>query len=226
MRHTNKITRHARGDAVFLEKIMTLKYGIALAAVAAFTVVPMSASAHDNGYNHRHQNSNGDDQLVGGVIGAIAGGVIGSQIAGNGARTEGSVLGAVIGGVAGAAIAGDNNGSRTYGNVQYSNGYSNRYSGGGYYAQPTYGQSYPVPTYQTYSHTYYGQPTYSYGSQPYYGPSTVYYNTQPAYPRTRYGAQPSVTISIGSNGYYRNPQPHYYNGRGHDRRGNYRRRGH
>jgi len=57
---------------------------------------------------------NNNDQVVSGLIGAVAGGVIGSQVAGNGARTEGSILGALIGGVAGAAIADNNNRSRRF----------------------------------------------------------------------------------------------------------------
>jgi len=62
-------------------------------AGAFLMVTPVVASAHDNGVNHRHQNSNGNNQLAGAAIGAVAGGVIGSQLAANGARTEGSVLG-------------------------------------------------------------------------------------------------------------------------------------
>ena len=46
----------------------------------------------------------GDRQLAGGVIGALAGAAIGSNIGGHGARTEGAVLGAVAGGVIGANI--------------------------------------------------------------------------------------------------------------------------
>ena len=42
------------------------------------------------------------------VIGAVAGGVLGSQLAGNGARTEGTVLGAGVGAVAGHQIAKSN----------------------------------------------------------------------------------------------------------------------
>jgi hypothetical protein len=41
---------------------------------------------------------------VGGVIGALAGAAIGSNVAGRGVRTEGAILGAVVGGVAGGAI--------------------------------------------------------------------------------------------------------------------------
>jgi len=86
---------------------MSFKLGFTALAAIAVIAVPVTASAHDNGYHHSHQNSsNADNQLVGGLIGAVAGGVFGSQVAGNGARTEGSVLGAVLGGAAGAAIAG------------------------------------------------------------------------------------------------------------------------
>lgn len=42
------------------------------------------------------------------VIGAIAGGVLGNQVAGNGARTEGTILGAGVGAVAGHEIAKNN----------------------------------------------------------------------------------------------------------------------
>jgi len=68
---------------------MNFKLGFAIAAVITVAAAPI-ASAHDNGYNHRHQgNYNGDQQLVGGAIGAVVGGVLGSQVAGSGARTEG-----------------------------------------------------------------------------------------------------------------------------------------
>ena len=42
---------------------------------------------------------------TGTVIGAVAGGVLGNQIAGNGARTEGTIIGAGVGAVAGHEIA-------------------------------------------------------------------------------------------------------------------------
>lgn len=45
---------------------------------------------------------------TGTVIGAVAGGVLGSQLAGHGARTEGTVLGAGVGAVAGHQIAKSN----------------------------------------------------------------------------------------------------------------------
>ncbi len=211
---------------------MTYKIAYA-AAIAVITLAPITAAAHDNGYNHRHQ-SNGDQQLVGGVIGAIAGGVIGSQVAGNGARTEGSVLGAVIGGAAGAAIAGGNNNhrSRTYGGTtHYNTGYNS-----GYYRQPSYTQTYqtqptyyqPHPAYYHPQPTYYqAQPTY-YQTQPtYYQPAPTYSYVQPYYP-PRSGV--SITIgSSGNHGYSRSYGNHY---RAHTRpnrrthHGNTRRYGH
>jgi len=57
----------------------------AIVIAAATVSFAAPASAHDNGFQHRHQ-SNGNNQLAGGAIGAIAGGVIGSQLAANGAR--------------------------------------------------------------------------------------------------------------------------------------------
>jgi uncharacterized protein YcfJ len=45
---------------------------------------------------------------TGTVIGAVAGGVLGNQIAGRGARTEGTVIGAGVGAVAGHEIAKSN----------------------------------------------------------------------------------------------------------------------
>lgn len=47
------------------------------------------------------------------MVGAVAGGIFGSQVSGNGARTEGSVLGAVLGGGLGAAIADDRRNCQT-----------------------------------------------------------------------------------------------------------------
>ena len=46
------------------------------------------------------------DRAGGTVVGAIAGGVLGSQLAGRGSRGEGAVLGAIGGGIIGNQIAG------------------------------------------------------------------------------------------------------------------------
>lgn len=45
---------------------------------------------------------------TGTVIGALAGGVLGNQVAGHGSRTEGTVIGAGVGAVAGHQIAKSN----------------------------------------------------------------------------------------------------------------------
>jgi len=196
---------------------MNFKLGFAIAAVITVAAAPI-ASAHDNGYHHSHQNrSNGDQQLVGGAIGAVVGGVLGSQVAGNGARTEGSVLGAVLGGVAGAAIAGNgNNGRRNYGgngyynsNTGYYGGYNNGYRTVGHSG---YGHSYP----RTYTTTTYSQPFY--GGSSFYGNGGFY-----SRPRT------SLNINIGSGGYFGGrrgfySRPHYRPRVRHVNRRNYRRR--
>lgn len=203
---------------------MNFKLGFAIAAVISVAAAPI-ASAHDNGYNHSHQNrSNGDQQLVGGAVGAVLGGVLGSQVAGNGARTEGSVLGAVLGGVAGAAIAGNgNNGHRSHGgngyynsNTGYYGGYNNGYSSVGHSG---YGHSYP----RTLTTTTYTQPVYAGHTHSY---PTTYYGNGGYYSRPR----TSLSINIGSGGYYGGRggfynRPHYSRPRvRHVKRRNYRRR--
>jgi len=82
--------------------------------IAAMALIPATASAQFN-----------TDTIFGGSAGAGIGGVIGSQIAGSGNRTEGAVIGAVVGGLAGSTLA--NSQSNTF------NGRSNtRYSSGGF----------------------------------------------------------------------------------------------
>jgi uncharacterized protein YcfJ len=53
-------------------------------------------------------NSNNNSTVAGGLIGALAGAVLGSQIAGRGDRTEGAVLGGVAGAVVGGAVGNAN----------------------------------------------------------------------------------------------------------------------
>ena len=83
------------------------------AVVLAAATFATPALAHAGNYKtSSYKNdcaTNTEEQVIAGAIGAVLGGVIGSQTAGNGARTEGSVLGAVLGGAAGAAIADGNN---------------------------------------------------------------------------------------------------------------------
>lgn len=61
------------------------------------------------GYYGRNASTTGvrcssNNTVAGGVLGALAGAILGSQVAGNGARTEGSVLGGVAGAVIGGSI--------------------------------------------------------------------------------------------------------------------------
>lgn len=116
----------------------------AVALAAATIATPAFAHANNyatTSYNSYHDDcrSNIDEQVLAGAVGAVLGGVLGSQVSGNGARTEGSVLGAVLGGAAGAAIADGNNDcdkirKRSVSNTQsrvYDQGYTNTgYSSG------------------------------------------------------------------------------------------------
>jgi hypothetical protein len=80
---------------------------IVLSACAAATafLAPALASAQSYGdISQECQQSLNNNRLAGGTIGAIAGAVLGKQIAGRNARTEGQVLGAVVGAVAGSEL--------------------------------------------------------------------------------------------------------------------------
>jgi len=85
---------------------MKFKIGFVLGAAALMVAAPITASAHDNGYHHRHENNNGS-RILGTAIGAIAGGVLGSNLAAGDVQQEGTALGAVLGGAAGYAISAD-----------------------------------------------------------------------------------------------------------------------
>lgn len=78
-----------------------------IAAATAALAAPSLASAQNYGYAPPTQNcqqSVNNNRLAGGVIGGIAGAVLGKQISGRNARSEGQVLGAVFGAVAGSEI--------------------------------------------------------------------------------------------------------------------------
>jgi len=92
-----------------MKMLTTLRAATFATLAGAAISLPILALANDynNGYNDRGQkcrSQENDAQLIGGLLGAVVGGVAGSQVSGNGARTEGSVIGAVLGGIAGAAI--------------------------------------------------------------------------------------------------------------------------
>lgn len=61
-------------------------------------------AAYTGAYNDPCRSRRTGNSVAGGLIGALAGAAIGSNVAARNARTEGAVLGALVGGVAGTAI--------------------------------------------------------------------------------------------------------------------------
>ena len=119
-----------------METVMKTLTTLRSAAVATFAVAALSVPtiAQANDYNNCSAQSQ-EEQLVAGLIGAVLGGVAGSQLAGNGARSEGSALGAIAGGIAGAAIADGNNDCDKRQNPSYNN---RNYSGQTYGTRTVY----------------------------------------------------------------------------------------
>jgi len=184
---------------------------IAAAASAALTLglpvlIPFGAQAqsphygesHNAPYNAHEACKKNEDkrQILGGLAGAVVGGVFGSQVSGNGARSEGSAIGAVLGGLAGAGIA-----DKT---VDCDPVYDER--GQGYQSSPT---SYPAGYGgQTYGTTYSGGSTVH---QPVYTDQVTYSN-HPVYSQPTYGAGAvnyGTTHNTGTVTYppYTQPQP-------------------
>lgn len=190
--------------------------------VAALALAPAMANA--NGNAHERCKADEDNrQILGGLAGAVLGGVIGSQVAGRGARTEGSFIAGTIGALAGAGIA-DKTIDCDPVYVPQTGYPSDRYSNStGYTGSSTY--SSPAPTYQTsttsvpYSSSSYGSgQTYSdrvtvsdhpVYSDPTYGASTVQtYSAPTTYsaPSTRYAsAAPTTTYASTAPTYVSQP---------------------
>ena len=116
---------------------------LASAAMAAvMAVAPMQASAQPVAQYNTYASQDRSCQQVkqqrmiaGGIIGALTGAVLGSNVSGHGARSEGGALGAVGGAVAGGAIG--RNSARC-------DQYSSTYNGpiGAYGQQPYQGGQY------------------------------------------------------------------------------------
>ncbi|HEX3699269.1 MAG TPA: glycine zipper 2TM domain-containing protein [Phenylobacterium sp.] len=116
--------------------------GAVVAALAAGAIATPSF-ARDPCEQQKHNNG-----TAGAVLGGIAGAVIGSNVAGHGARTGGSI----IGGVAGAAVGNNigRSGTKCDGYAYYNNGYydrdrhwhGNAYYNGGYNGQYGYNNGY------------------------------------------------------------------------------------
>ncbi|PHQ59966.1 MAG: hypothetical protein COC03_03705 [Robiginitomaculum sp.] len=124
-------------------KMLTTLRAATLATLAGAAIsLPTLAQATDNnrGYydpGQKCRSQENDAQLIGGLLGAVVGGVAGSQVSGNGARTEGSIIGAVLGGIAGAAIGDESVDCDKRRRVGYSNT-NTTYSG------QTYGRTVPI----------------------------------------------------------------------------------
>lgn len=183
------------------------------ALVMALSMTPALAAANSYGgqetAHERCKRAEDNRQVLGGLAGAVVGGVFGSQISGNGARTEGSAIGAVLGGLAGVGIA-----DKTIDcDPVYDNGV-HQTSGASYptgsYPQGSYPSgSYPTGSYPT-SSTTYGGSTQSYGSSTSYGSSQPYYedrvtvSNHPVYSDPTYGAggvSQGTTYSAGTVSY-------------------------
>lgn len=63
-------------------------------------------------YNNRYRDQRCDSGTGGTIIGAVAGGLAGHEIAGRGDRAVGTIIGGAIGAIAGRAIDRGNNGCR------------------------------------------------------------------------------------------------------------------
>lgn len=113
---------------------------LAATAITGFSAAPAAARHNDNGYgysrsdrdyrydnrrydnrryesrydNRRYNNRNNrcDKGTGGTIIGAVAGGLVGNEVARRGDKTEGAIIGAVLGGLAGRAI--DRSGNPRY----------------------------------------------------------------------------------------------------------------
>lgn len=111
---------------------------LAATAITGFTATPaMARDRYDDGYrysnsdrreyrqdrreyrrdryNYRNNYQRCDKGTGGTIIGAVAGGLLGNEVAGRGNRTEGSIIGAAVGALAGRAIdKSDSNCNRRY----------------------------------------------------------------------------------------------------------------
>lgn len=138
---------------------------VTLAAVTLTTPAIAQANNYSNA-NYSYEDckrADGENQLIGGLLGAVAGGVLGSQVAGNGARTEGSAIGALLGGGLGVAIGDDQRRCKELKTASYDNAPRNYNSG---YSTANQGVSssrtvYTSPRVQTVN------AGYSYGNQSY-----------------------------------------------------------
>lgn len=160
-----------------MKRTLTTALAATVALGAMSTPLAVSAQPYgDPGYRNPCQMKKHKGSTGGAILGALAGAVIGSQVSGNGARTEGSAVGALAGGVVGSQIGRssakdsdaclregyyDNRQTyRTYGQAYYYrdgfydargewHSYDRRYNRAYYQRQYGYG-----PYYDTYNYSY------------------------------------------------------------------------
>lgn len=155
--------------------------GAVLGGLAANAYTNRGSSRYGGGYPAYGRTNNSG--LMGAGIGALAGGVLGSNLAGSGVQQEGTAIGAVVGGLVGYGLTNRSNGYNNYGG-------SSRYG----YTPPSYGtfggnivapppmpapMPFPAPQYI---------PSQQFVSQTYTMPSTtrhVYHPAAPVAPVTR-----------------------------------------
>jgi len=81
-----------------------------IAVIGIIVTLAMTAMSkdfgRDRGYRHSrsYRHDCRDNGTGGAIIGAIAGGLLGNEVAGRGDRTTGTVVGAAVGAIAGHAI--------------------------------------------------------------------------------------------------------------------------
>lgn len=112
----------------------------ALVLVAAVGAMAVPASAQS--YRDACRDQRGSNQAAGVILGSIVGGVLGSNVAARGHRSDGTALGAVLGGVVGSQVGrGSANCDPRYAGVtpyppyptsQYGQQYGQPYGYGGY----------------------------------------------------------------------------------------------
>jgi uncharacterized protein YcfJ len=139
-----------------------MKIAVITGAVAALAAGAIATPTFAQDYCHEHRQSNG---TAGAVVGGLAGAVLGSQVAGHGARTEGSVIGGIAGALIGNSIGRSSAKCDGYGY------YDGRYDHGRYYSAPAYSSGY-------YNNRYDGRYDGRYGYNGYYGRhhDSGYYN--------------------------------------------------
>src|SRR5690349_44877 len=156
---------------------MRLKAILLVTALGA-SALPATAQGYNQSYNNNgyaNCRERGENRAGGAVLGAIVGGVLGSNVAGRGHRGDGTALGAVLGGVVGSEIGRSATQCATpYGRQDYPVA---SYPATSYPAYPQ--QSYPqtVPgTYSPYSSgSYPPPPPADYGYYPSGGDDDRYY---------------------------------------------------